>query len=179
MSLQSAYSLAPNFSHSQSHHQRNCRRCSGRRGRRIQRYAHYRSSKTETSMHFLGTSRPELEGPEHTHQARRQACCHLRRHLNSRRSKRGSLALIKPDESTHIDELVERLDPEVPSSEIFAALFELEFSCKFGISPLRISSAFSGDYGRNASNRVQPHLILRLLSIRVLRFANFGESVLG
>ena len=37
-------------------------------------------------------------------------------------------ALIKPDESTHIDELVERLDPEVSSSEIFAALFELELS---------------------------------------------------
>ena len=39
-------------------------------------------------------------------------------------------ALIKPDESTHIDELVEQLDPEVPSSEIFAALFELELSGK-------------------------------------------------
>jgi DNA processing protein len=39
-------------------------------------------------------------------------------------------ALIKPDESTHIDQLVERLDPEVSSSEIFAALFELELSGK-------------------------------------------------
>ncbi len=39
-------------------------------------------------------------------------------------------ALIKPDESTHIDELVERLEPEVSSSEIFAALFELELSGK-------------------------------------------------
>jgi len=39
-------------------------------------------------------------------------------------------ALIKPDESTHIDELVERLAPEVSSSEIFAALFELELSSK-------------------------------------------------
>ena len=39
-------------------------------------------------------------------------------------------ALIKPDESTHIDQLVEQLDPEVPSSEIFAALFELELSGK-------------------------------------------------
>jgi DNA processing protein len=39
-------------------------------------------------------------------------------------------ALIKPDESTHIDELVERLDPQVSSSEIFAALFELELSGK-------------------------------------------------
>ncbi len=39
-------------------------------------------------------------------------------------------ALLKPDESTHIDQLVEQLDPEVPSSEIFAALFELELSGK-------------------------------------------------
>jgi len=39
-------------------------------------------------------------------------------------------ALIKPDESIHIDELVERLEPGVSSSEIFAALFELELSSK-------------------------------------------------
>jgi DNA processing protein len=36
------------------------------------------------------------------------------------------LSLLKADESTHIDELVERLEPELSSSEIFAALFELE-----------------------------------------------------
>jgi DNA processing protein len=34
-------------------------------------------------------------------------------------------ALLKADESTHIDEIVERLEREVSSSEIFAALFEL------------------------------------------------------
>ena len=39
-------------------------------------------------------------------------------------------ALIKADTSTHIDEIVERLEPEVSSSEIFAALFELELSGK-------------------------------------------------
>jgi len=39
-------------------------------------------------------------------------------------------ALIKPDESIHIDELVERLAPQVSASEIFAALFELELSSK-------------------------------------------------
>ena len=39
-------------------------------------------------------------------------------------------ALIKPDEAIHIDELVERLAPQVSSSEIFAALFELELSSK-------------------------------------------------
>src|SRR5438477_1247661 len=36
------------------------------------------------------------------------------------------LALIKKDEATHIDELVEKLEPEVSSSELFAVLFELE-----------------------------------------------------
>jgi DNA processing protein len=40
------------------------------------------------------------------------------------------LALLKADESTHIDEIVERLEPEVSSSEIFAALFELELAGK-------------------------------------------------
>jgi DNA processing protein len=40
------------------------------------------------------------------------------------------LKLIKPDESTHIDQLVEMLETEMSSSEIFAALFELELSGK-------------------------------------------------
>ena len=40
------------------------------------------------------------------------------------------LKLIKPDESTHIDQLVEMLENEMSSSEIFAALFELELSGK-------------------------------------------------
>ncbi len=37
-------------------------------------------------------------------------------------------AILKADESTHIDEIVERLEPDVSSSEIFAALFELELA---------------------------------------------------
>lgn len=37
-------------------------------------------------------------------------------------------ALLRPDESVHIDELVEKLEPAVSSSEIFAALFELELA---------------------------------------------------
>ena len=37
-------------------------------------------------------------------------------------------ALLRSDESTHIDELVDRLRPHLSSSEIFAALFELELS---------------------------------------------------
>ncbi|HET9182345.1 MAG TPA: DNA-processing protein DprA [Candidatus Angelobacter sp.] len=38
------------------------------------------------------------------------------------------LALLKKDELTHIDTLIEKLEPEVSSSEIFAALFELELN---------------------------------------------------
>lgn len=45
-------------------------------------------------------------------------------------AERKIYALLKPDESTHIDEMVERLEPDVSSSEIFAALFELEMSGK-------------------------------------------------
>lgn len=40
------------------------------------------------------------------------------------------LKLLKTDESTHIDELVELLEAEVSASEIFAALFELELGGK-------------------------------------------------
>ncbi len=40
------------------------------------------------------------------------------------------LKLLKPDESIHIDQLVESLENEMSSSEIFAALFELELNGK-------------------------------------------------
>ncbi len=40
------------------------------------------------------------------------------------------LRLLKPDQSIHIDELVETLEAEMSSSEIFAALFELELNGK-------------------------------------------------
>ncbi|HVI08607.1 MAG TPA: DNA-processing protein DprA [Candidatus Binatia bacterium] len=40
------------------------------------------------------------------------------------------LGLLKADEPTHIDELVERLETAMSSSEIFAALFELELAGK-------------------------------------------------
>jgi DNA processing protein len=39
-------------------------------------------------------------------------------------------ALLKADEATHIDQLVEQLEPGISSSEIFAALFELELASK-------------------------------------------------
>jgi DNA processing protein len=40
------------------------------------------------------------------------------------------LGLLKADETTHIDEIVEKLENELSSSEIFAALFELELAGK-------------------------------------------------
>jgi DNA processing protein len=49
--------------------------------------------------------------------------------------ERKVLALLKPDESTHIDEIVERLEGKMSSSEIFAALFELELSGKIRQMP--------------------------------------------
>jgi DNA processing protein len=39
-------------------------------------------------------------------------------------------ALLKADEATHLDEIVERLEADMSSSEIFAALFELELAGK-------------------------------------------------
>jgi DNA processing protein len=44
--------------------------------------------------------------------------------------ERKIFALLKADESTHIDEIVEQLEAELSSSEIFAALFELELNGK-------------------------------------------------
>jgi DNA processing protein len=43
-------------------------------------------------------------------------------------NERKIFALIKSDAAIQIDELVERLDPELSSSDIFSALFELELS---------------------------------------------------
>ncbi|HXJ85557.1 MAG TPA: DNA-processing protein DprA [Candidatus Binatia bacterium] len=44
--------------------------------------------------------------------------------------ERRLLSLLKADEATHIDELIEKLESEMSSSEIFAALFELELNSK-------------------------------------------------
>jgi DNA processing protein len=44
--------------------------------------------------------------------------------------ERKILKLLKADEATHIDEIVEGLEAELSSSEIFAALFELELAGK-------------------------------------------------
>jgi DNA processing protein len=40
------------------------------------------------------------------------------------------LALLRQDESTHIDEIMEKLEGQISSAEIFTALFELEMSGK-------------------------------------------------
>ena len=45
------------------------------------------------------------------------------------------LSLLKADEATHIDEIVEKLEADMSSSEIFAALFELELSDKIRQMP--------------------------------------------
>jgi len=45
------------------------------------------------------------------------------------------LAVLKKDELTHIDLIIEKLEPEVSSSEIFAALFELELNGKIKQMP--------------------------------------------
>ena len=44
-------------------------------------------------------------------------------------------AVLRADEPTHIDELVERLVAQLSSSQIFAALFELELSGKIRALP--------------------------------------------
>jgi DNA processing protein len=43
--------------------------------------------------------------------------------------------LLKADESTPVDEIVERLENQLSSSEIFAALFELELAGKIKQMP--------------------------------------------
>lgn len=45
------------------------------------------------------------------------------------------LAVLKKDELTHIDTIIEKLEPEVSSSEVFAALFELELNGKIRQMP--------------------------------------------
>jgi len=63
------------------------------------------------------------------------------------------LSLLKADEATHIDELIEKLESGMSSSEIFAARFELELNSRVRQMPgknfvkrfgkrLAVSSAF-------------------------------------
>ena len=50
-------------------------------------------------------------------------------------SEKRVLSLLKVDESTHIDQIVERLNAFLSSSEIFEALFELELSSRIRALP--------------------------------------------
>ena len=50
-------------------------------------------------------------------------------------SEKRVLSLLKVDESTHIDQIVERLNAFLSSSEIFEALFELELSSRIRVLP--------------------------------------------
>jgi DNA processing protein len=50
-------------------------------------------------------------------------------------SEKRVLSLLKVDESTHIDQVVERLNAYLSSSEIFEALFELELSGRIRVLP--------------------------------------------
>jgi DNA processing protein len=45
------------------------------------------------------------------------------------------LALLKGHESTHIDEIIEKLEPQISSSEVFTVLFELELNGKIKQMP--------------------------------------------
>jgi DNA processing protein len=49
--------------------------------------------------------------------------------------ERKILAVLKQDTLTHIDEIIEKLEPDVSSSEIFSALFELELNGKIKQMP--------------------------------------------
>jgi DNA processing protein len=49
--------------------------------------------------------------------------------------ERKVLAVLRQDESVHIDEIIERVEAELSSSEVFAVLFELELSGKIKQMP--------------------------------------------
>ena len=45
------------------------------------------------------------------------------------------LSLLKGHEATHIDEIIEKLEPQISSSEVFTVLFELELNGKIKQMP--------------------------------------------
>jgi DNA processing protein len=51
------------------------------------------------------------------------------RNLRSLRTKK-IYSVLKADEAMHLDEIIEKLEPALSSSEIFASLFELELAGK-------------------------------------------------
>jgi DNA processing protein len=80
--------------------------------------------------------------------------------------ERQILKLLKADEATHIDEIVELLEPDLSSSEIFAALFELELAGKVEQMPGK-NLARDLDFLKNTEySRLNSDLeeVLRMLS---------------
>ncbi len=75
----------------------------------------------------------ESERPPDASDQRPQASSLFDEQLTPRERK--VLAVLKQDALTHIDEIIERLEPDVSSSEVFAALFELELSGKIKQMP--------------------------------------------
>ena len=73
--------------------------------------------------------RLQLKPPEHATEPKGTASL-FKEDPNLSPHEKKILLLLKADEATHIDELVECLEPELSSSEIFAALFELELAGK-------------------------------------------------
>ncbi|MGE0404679.1 MAG: DNA-processing protein DprA [Candidatus Korobacteraceae bacterium] len=77
--------------------------------------------------------RDSLSRPESASEAPASASLFPDGKLSPHESK--VFALIRADESTHIDSLVEQLEEQMSSSEIFAALFELEMAGKIRQMP--------------------------------------------
>ncbi len=76
---------------------------------------------------------PEVRGalmPEGGHESPESKTASLFEEPDLSPHEKKIFALLKADESTHIDEIVERLEAMLSSSEIFAALFELELAGK-------------------------------------------------
>jgi DNA processing protein len=68
--------------------------------------------------------------PEGSHESQTEQTASLFGETELSPHEKKIFALLKADEATHIDEIVERLEPALSSSEIFAALFELELAGK-------------------------------------------------
>jgi len=61
--------------------------------------------------------------------------------------ERKILSILNRMKTTQIDEIVERLEGQISSSEVFAALFELELSGKINKCQGKISSKVLADLG--------------------------------
>jgi hypothetical protein len=72
--------------------------------------------------------------------------------------------LLRADQATHIDELIEKLETETSSSEIFAALFALELNNKVRQMPgensvKRVASSIGANIGEECSKTASEILV--------------------